>query len=173
MTSEANPSFVLDIDVGGIWLVPVETPAYLSAVAAYGSPAYTEAELIASPLLARAEADKVFAAALGIQLKAGPSAGFHIDAGAGTDCRTVQASADGETGIEFGPGGVFLSIPARARTRAGVLLRRYADEFSVIDLGVVRPGAAASLDIPADLSARPWQLGLRGSGPVTVCTLPA
>jgi hypothetical protein len=169
MTSEANPSFVLGLDVSGIWLVPIETASYVSAVSAYGSPAYTEAELVASPPPARAEADKVFAAALGIRLTA---LSEPIDAGGGTSCRTVPASSGGETGIELGPGQVTL-IPARARARAQVVLRRYADEFSVIGLGVVRSGAAATFAIPGDLSARPWHLGLRGSGPVTVCRDPA
>ena len=54
-----------DVDYIGL----LDAGSYLSAVDAYGSPAYTAAELSSAPELARVAADKVSDAALGIHLQ--------------------------------------------------------------------------------------------------------
>jgi hypothetical protein len=78
----------------------------------------------------------------------------------------VKASPTGGTGLLLRPGE--FTLEARAATGAEVLLGRFSDGLPV-DLGTLRPGPGGSLTIPADRSTRPWRLGLRGAGPVTVC----
>jgi hypothetical protein len=53
----------------------------------------------------------------------------------------------------------------------GVALRRYAVDSYPAELGPVAAGAGVVLDLPADKSPRPWQLGLSGSGAVRLCPL--
>jgi hypothetical protein len=65
----------------------------------------------------------------------------------------------------LGPGRV--TILERAGTHPNMLLGRYADELAV-DLGPL-PGERVELQVPGDRSDRPWRLGLRGDGPVTIC----
>jgi hypothetical protein len=143
----------------------IHAGAYLSAVDAFGSPADSEPELASSPAPARFAADQLLASALRIRLRPASPASS-TGGGAGSGCRTVVASPTGETGLEPVPGTVVMR--ARRRTSAEVLLARFSDGFSV-DLGALQPGSARSLTIPADRSTRPWRLGLRGAGPVTVC----
>jgi hypothetical protein len=152
---------------------PIEAGAYLSAVDAFGSPAYTQVELVSSPDPARTAADKVLADALPIRLaqarRVSPGAGAG-QGPAGRRCRTVKASPAGATGLLLRPGE--FTLKARAATKAEVLLGRFSDGLPV-DLGTLRPGPGGSLTVPADRSTRPWRLGLRGAGPVTVCQAPS
>jgi hypothetical protein len=146
--------------------------AYLSAVDAFGSPAYTQVELVSSPGPARTAADEVLAKALPIGLAPASRASPRAAAGqgpAGRRCRTVQASPAGATALLLRPGE--FTLKARAATKSGVLLGRFSDGLPV-DLGTLPPGPGGSLTIPADRSTRPWRLGLRGAGPVTVCETP-
>jgi hypothetical protein len=78
----------------------------------------------------------------------------------------VKASPAGATGSLLRPGE--FTLEARAGTGAEGLLGRFSDGLPV-DLGSLRPGPGGSLTIPADRTTRPWRLGLRGEGPVTVC----
>ena len=154
-------------------LIPIEAGAYLSAVDAFGSPAYTQVELVSSPDPVRTAADKVLADALPIELAPASRVSPGAAAGqgpAGRRCRTVQASPTGATGSLLRPGE--FTLKARAATGAEVLLGRFSDGLPV-DLGTLRPGPGGSLPIPADRSTRPWRLGLRGAGPVTVCEAPS
>ncbi|MEK6272612.1 MAG: hypothetical protein AABM42_08200 [Actinomycetota bacterium] len=153
-------------------LFPIEAGAYLSAVDAFGSPAYTQAELVSSHDPVRTAADTVLAQALRIRLapasrvSPGAAAGRGL---AGRRCRTVKASPAGGTGLLLPPGE--FTLKARAATEAEVLLGSFSDGLPV-DLGTLRPGPGGSLTIAADRSTRPWRLGLRGAGPVTVCEAP-
>jgi hypothetical protein len=145
---------------------PIIARSYLSAAGAYGSPAYSEPELASSPATARFAADNTLVGALGIELaseQAPPSRGQE---GRATRCRTVTATPAGQTGLAFGPGEI--TLRPRPGTSAEVLLGRFADGFPV-PLGRLRPGHASSVALPADRSPRPWRLGLRGEGRVTVC----
>jgi hypothetical protein len=147
----------------------IEAGAYLSAVDAFGSPAYTQVELVWRPDSARTVADKVLADALPIGLAPASRVSPGAAAGrgpAGRRCRAVKASPAGATGSLLRPGE--FTLKARAATGAEVLLGRFSDGLPV-DLGTLRPGPGGSLTIPADRSTRPWRLGLRGAGPVTVC----
>ena len=84
---------------------------------AYGSPAYSPDELAAAAEPSRAAADKVFAAALGLELEPG--------AGTATSCLVARPqSPERELVLELPPGGAVLR--ARTDSRAELRLRRYA-----------------------------------------------
>jgi hypothetical protein len=158
-----NPSFELtlgtpsDPETG----TRIDTASYLSAVDAFGSPAYTESELASAPPSARLGADRTLGALLGLRLRQGGAARGR--------CQNVQASAvPGSTAVTVGAGRVALA--ASRLTRAGVKLSRFAEPLT-IGVGALKPGSRASLAIPADRSTHPWRLGFEGHGPVTVCTL--
>jgi hypothetical protein len=138
--------------------VDINTASYLSAVDAWGSPAYTESELASASESSRAEADKALGEILGLRLQPGGSAG--------APCATVRASASGATVIELSPGRV--TLRASPSTEAKVRLGRFSDQLP-FEAGTLKPGSRASLAIPADRSARLWRLGLRGGGPVEAC----
>jgi hypothetical protein len=148
-------------------LKKIHAGPYLSAVDAFGSPAYSEPELASSSEDARVEADNMLRSALGIKLvRQQTSPASSAGGGPERGCRTVRGSPTEETGVELLPGKV--TLRGGAATGAEVLLARFSDGFSV-DLGGLQPGSASSLTIPADRSTRPWRLGLRAAGPVTVC----
>jgi hypothetical protein len=135
--------------------------AYLDTVDRYGSPAYDEGQLAASPPQDRAAADLTLAQAEGLALAA-PPPGIRTIA-----CQPLRASAIGPTGVTLLHGGFTLENEAGGEVE--VLLSRFADEPS-IDLGPLGPGVKSALTIPTDASKRPWSLALRGEGQVRLCT---
>ena len=135
--------------------------AYLSAVDEYGSPAFGEAELEARPSTERASADLTIAQALGLALVA-PERTERV-----LRCEAVEASVAGYSGVTLLRGG--FTLTNRSATGVEVLLSRFADEHAVV-LGSLAPGVTTSLEIPVDESRRPWNLGLKGEGPVRLCT---
>jgi hypothetical protein len=153
-----NPGFVLNAKTSPVTFFDINTGQYLSAVKAFGSPAYTPTELATAPQASLLEADRVLGAILGIELKPG--------GGGVAGCRTVQASATGATGLKLGVGSV--ELRARPEARAKVELGRFSDGFPFV-AGSLPPGSRASLTIPADGSDVPWRLGLVGHGRVAVC----
>ncbi len=153
-----NPGFVLNAKTSPVTFFDINTSQYLSAVQAFGSPAYTPAELATAPEASRLEADRVLGAMLGLALKPGGPAGG--------PCKTVQASASGETGLELGTGSI--ELRAHPGSRAKVRLGRFADGLPFV-AGTLAPGSRASLAIPRDGATVPWRLGLVGHGPVAVC----
>jgi hypothetical protein len=153
-----NPGFVLDARTSPVTFFAIYTDRYLSAVDAWGSPGYTDAELAAAPESSRAEADRVLAAVLGLELEPGGSL-----VGA---CRTVSASPAGQPALALGPGKVTLA--AERGTEAKAKLGRFSGGLPV-NVGSLRAGSVASLTIPPDRSDRPWRVGLAGHGPTRVC----
>ena len=151
---------------------------YLSASAKFGSPAYSESELVSAPESARVAADKVMAAALPISLRAGgvqPPLGGAPPRVVGSpnthssvqgSCMTVSGVAAAAPILALPPGGAILKAPGE--TPHALLLRRFASGFRA-SAGTLR--GAASLLIPTDRSSRPWQLQLGGNGPITACAL--
>lgn len=135
--------------------VPART--YLDVAAEYGTPAWSEAELVARQ--EAASADLTIAQAEGLRLTA---------PGAARDsaCRTVRAIPVGAAGPPLGPGAH--TIANRTSAPVDVLLARFAAGYSV-DLGPLPAGGRTLLAIPRDASPRPWRLILRGAGPVRVC----
>jgi hypothetical protein len=149
----ARPSFVFSSG-----LIDISLASYLAAVRAWGSPAYSEAELASSPEWVRVDADHALGKALALTLEPGGRVNG--------PCRVVQASATGSNQVELGPGRV--SFKAPPGPEAKVALGRFSEELPV-SAGTLRPGSRATLAIPRDASVRPWHLGLVGRGPVTVC----
>lgn len=152
---EVNPRFVLEEDIAGTGYVSVDAESYLSARDAYGSPAYTEAELVRAPAEARVPADKVLAAAL--ELKLTPSAAPPASAA----CRAVRAP----TTLTLPQGGAFFD--PRGGASVELNLGRFSDDFPVALGGLER--GWSELAIPSDRSPRPWRAQLDGSGAVALC----
>jgi hypothetical protein len=148
---------------------PIIARSYFSAADAYGSPAYSEPELGSSPATARFAADHTLVGALGIELASKQGSPSRAQEGGASSCRTVTATPAGQTGLAFSSGEI--TLRPRRGTSADVLLGRFADGFPV-SLGRLRVGRASSVMLPVDRSPRPWRLGLRGEGRVTVCGRP-
>jgi hypothetical protein len=155
-----DPGFVLSEDIAGTGYLPVEAGAYLSARDAFGSPAYSVAELEAAPGEARIPADKVLAAALGVELRPTPA-----PPRLPPTCRTVRTDAAAPAIVELPRGVTFLHA---GKSPVAVELGRFADEYPV-RLGRLERGDWATVRIPADRSDRAWRARLSGSGTVTVC----
>ena len=155
-----EPGLILGEDIADTGYVPVEAGAYLSARDAFGSPAYTEAELEAAPEEARIPADKVLAAALGVELEPGASAPQSQ-----RGCRTLRLTAAEPAAVELPPGGALLRPGGGASIE--VELGRFADGFPV-EIGSLG-GGWSRLTIPTDRSTRPWRARLSGSGTATIC----
>jgi len=153
-----EPTFVLNAKTSPVTFFDINTSQYLSAVKAFGSPAYTPEELASAPEASRVEADRVLGAMLGLQLKPGGVTGGR--------CGSIDASAAGGTKAELGPGTI--GLRASEGTRVKVELGRFSDQTPFV-AGSLAPGSSASLTVPADGSDRPWRLGLVGHGPVAVC----
>jgi hypothetical protein len=135
----------------------LDAGSYLSAVDAYGSPAYTAAELPSAPEPARIAADKVSGAALRIDLR---------PAAPGTAQRCLQVDAARSPSAPV-PAGGFVIRAQGAGVEAG--LRRYAKTALPLSLGTLPPGRPQLLRIPPDRSTVPWTLQLTGSGQAAVC----
>jgi hypothetical protein len=159
---QVDPGLVLteqnsDVD----YLHLVDASSYLSAVDAYGSPAYTPAELASAPEVARVSADKVSGAALRPTLApAGPRTG--------STCLSAQLDR-GPAVTAVPPGG--LTIRAQQQG-VQLALRRYATTSFPLALGSLPVDRPVLLTIPADRSSRPWTMSLTGSGEVSVCRAP-
>jgi hypothetical protein len=171
-----EPAFVLSEDIADTGYVHIEAAPYLAARDAYGSPAYSEGELANSPAPARVAADKVLAAALGVELvpvsgpppEPGPlpRAVDPPSARLGTreGCLLVNSSAAAV--VELPAGGVTVRAPDAGQVR--IRLRRFASSFPVA-AGALSSGAWGAITIPTDRSNQPWQIKLIGSGAGTVC----
>ncbi len=160
---EVDPGFELTQQNSGVdYLGLLDAGSYFSAVDAYGSPAYSPAELAGAPEIARVAADKVFAAALGARLASAAAART-------THCELVQPSATPAV-VELPPAGLTLRAKGGS-TR--VSLRRYATESFPVARGALSPGGEALVQVPGDRSTQPWQLALSGPGPVSVCDVSA
>ncbi len=154
----SNPSFILNASTSPVTFFDINTASYLSAVRAFGSPAYSDSELATAPESSRLEADRVLAAILDLHLAPG--------GGVRGPCQNIRASQSSSTVVLLVPGTVTLQAPGR--TTAKVVLGRFSDELPV-QVGALTSRSRASLTIPADRSDRPWRLGLQGRGPVSVC----
>ena len=160
-----RPNFLLTPENSdAIWFNQVDAGRYLSAVDKFGSPAYPHDELAAAPEGTRIAADKVLGSALRLELK--PVSGAKRGARPGGRCLAVRPPTGGVAVAILPPGGA--TISGAGRNAVGVELRRYATGFPV-DLGSFR--GSADLEVPGDLSDRPWQSGLTSPGPVRVCAL--
>ena len=157
-SERVNPSFELTPQNSDVFYAGfLDAASYLSAVKAYGSPAYTAAELPSVPEPGRIAADKVSGAALRIQLQPAPT---------GTARRCLQVDAARSLSAVVPSGGFVLRAQV---TGVEARLRRYAKTAFPVSLGSLPPGKPQLLRIPPDRSTLAWTLQLAGSGEVGVC----
>lgn len=158
------PEFQLTEDISGTpSLVNVYAGKYLDAVAEYGSPAYSESELLSAPPEGRRQADVVLAHALPLRTTTTLGA---FKARTGTSCVELRetgrkrplAVTAGST-VEVAPGG-----------EASLALGRFAPpgEFPV-SAEAAPGGSSTALSIPRDRSPRPWRLQVTAEQLVRVC----
>jgi hypothetical protein len=157
----AGPSIEPTFEVAFPPTLSVDAETYLDTVERYGSPAYDEDELAGGTPSGRFAADVTIAQALGLALRT-PQAGART-----LRCQRLRAQPDGVTGVTLLHGG--FTLDNQGGEAVEVLLGRFSDGLSV-GLGPVPAGVETELVIPVDASTRPWRLGLRGSGPVRLCT---
>lgn len=138
----------------------VPAARYLDVARDDGSPAYGEAELAERPEPEKAGADLTLAQALGLALVPPRSADVR--------CQQLTATPSGETGITLLRGG--FTIANQGAAPVEVMLKRFAEDDFSVSLGPLNPGVRSALAIPPDSAKRPWQLGLKGDGPVRLCT---
>jgi hypothetical protein len=174
--SSADPTFVTGPDNTDIVsLYSLQVGAYLSAVDAFGSPAYGASELADASEEARVAADQLLAKAEGLRLvpvahppsPGGPppqvAGGSDTAAAPRGSCLTVTGGASPP--IDLPRPGVTVAGPAGSTETIG--LRRFASSFPVR----FPLGGTNVLLIRSDRSPRPWQAQFRGPGPVRVCGL--
>ncbi|HEY1237569.1 MAG TPA: hypothetical protein VGE91_04480 [Solirubrobacterales bacterium] len=157
-----DPALELNQQNSGVdYIDLLDAGSYLSAVDAYGSPAYSAAELPGAPEPARIAADKVSGAALRIHLRpASP--------GTAQRCLRVDAARSPSAPV---PAGGFVIRAQGPGVQAG--LRRYSRTSFPLSLGTLPPGTPQLLQIPPDHSSVPWTLQLTGSGQAAVCPVGA
>jgi hypothetical protein len=160
---QVDPSVSLTEDNSGVdYLGLLDAGSYLSAVDAFGSPAYSAAELPNAPEAGRVAADKVSALALRVALSPAPD-------GTGADCVTVHPETSPAV-IAVPPEGLLLTAQSGG-TRAG--LHRFATQSFPVSLGMLVRDRQELLRITRDRSPQPWALQLAGGGPVLACRAPA
>lgn len=160
------PEFTLTPEVAGTpTLINVNAADYLSAVEEYGSPAYTEAELVAAPESGRRQADIVLAGALPLST-ATRVGDFRA---AATGC-TVLAAGGEKREVELGPGSHAIEVAPGGR--ASLDLRRFAVAEYPVPITEVPGDSVTELGIPADTSPRPWYLSVDAQQLVRVCEVP-
>jgi hypothetical protein len=162
----------------------VHAGQYRSAARDLGSPADDPASIAGEPAEARSAADRQLALALIPRLDATARrpattgvapAVDGIRGGAATPrggCVVFRPAPAGPVG----PSGVDLTLPAHglavsATAATALKLRRFADDFPADPLAQLRPGAAATLELPPDRAPQPWHLRLDSDAAVTACGL--
>jgi hypothetical protein len=129
---------------------------YLSAVAEFGSPSLSEAELVAANPEQRAAADQVLREVVGPALSLAPAGRIDF-----TTCRVL--SSGGQTAVTAA--GVTI-LPA-SRDAIAVRIRRYGD--TPVGDPVATVSRATRLVFPSDRGSRPWFAQLTGRRPARVC----
>jgi hypothetical protein len=159
----ARPHLSADSIVRADFLTPLNAGAYFSAVDAFGSFAFSESQLASSSEANRAAADQTLALLLRVRLGAAP-----VTAGPATSrrgCQVVEPTSATGRWVPLWPG---VSLLTATGAPTDLSMARFADGPSV-QLGFLGGNQPRALDIPADLSARPWRLQVSGPGSVNVC----
>jgi hypothetical protein len=148
---------------------------YLSAVDAFGSPAYGASKLAEASEEARVAADQLLADAEELRLvpialpprPGGAPPRVAGEAGGGAplkgSCLTASGAGGTSPPIDLPRPGVTITAPAGAAETVG--LRRFASSFPV---RFPLRGSGVLL-IRSDRSPRPWQLRVSGPGPTRIC----
>lgn len=161
-----DPSFYLEEEFADTGYDHIDAGSYFSAIDAFGSPAYTIAELQASPEPVRFAADKVLINALRVAVE--PIAASAVPP---KGCFTAASEQE----FTVPPGGV--AIAASSKPVTDIQMRRFATPAASTPMPVdfqtgIGSGEAAAVPIPRDLSTVPWKMKLEG-GPAKVCALAA
>ncbi|HET8954468.1 MAG TPA: hypothetical protein VFN18_02290 [Solirubrobacterales bacterium] len=159
-----EPGFVLSEDVVDTGFVNVDAGSYFSARDEYGSPAYDEAEIAASPEFVRYAADKVLFGALRIGLEPLPASAVPA-----AGCETVPSDGSASPRFSLPPGG--MTIVAGAEPIERFELSRFATGSPPVLIEGLGPGEAGRLALPADGATTPWKLRLLTAGPAKACHL--
>ena len=175
-----DPDLVLTKENSGTeYFGYVEAGSYLSATDAFGSPAFTEAELRQAPESVRTKADRALIAALPVEVVTGPGpvhtaeppprSLFGDDRRVPGDpsCAEVDPREVGTTAVELPVGGVLVRAGPEQPVR--MRIRRYPTESFPTKLDSVPAAGSALIRIPPDRGETPWQLQLFSSELVTVC----
>jgi hypothetical protein len=159
-------------------LYSVSVGPYLSAVHAFGSPAYSASELLEAPDDARVAADQLLARAEELRLTAvdhPPPAGGPPPVLADGTTNTAAPLGSCLT-ISGGSGSAPVALPRPGVTVSGppgsvetVELRRFASSFPVR----YELRGTGVLLIRTDRSPRPWLLRVSGPGPTRICGIGA
>jgi hypothetical protein len=136
----------------------ISARVYFSAVDAFGSPAFSESQLAASPL--RVAGDRILVKVEGIKLNNEPRAQHGL-------CQTLPADPSGLTALPLLPGNYTLTVPSGLGAAIGVARLAHLPR---VDLGAVTHGVLTSIRIPRDRSTRSWRLYSLGPSAVSVCT---
>ncbi len=155
---------MLSEDVVDTGFINVDAGSYFSARDEYGSPAYDEAEIAASPEFVRYAADKVFFGALRIGLE--PLPGSAVPAAV---CATVPSDGGASQPLSLPPGGIVIVAGGQPIERFE--LSRFATGSAPVLIEGLGPGEAGRLAIPRDTAATPWKLRLIAAGPAKACKL--
>jgi len=157
-----DPGFLLSEDVVDTGFVNVDAGSYFAARDAWGSPAYSEAEIAASPEFVRYAADKVIFGALGIELETIP--GSEVPS---SGCVTVPSEGEASPIVTLPPGTT--TIQAGSAPIERFELSRFSTGAAPVLIEGIGAGEAGRLTIPRDKAAAPWKLRLRTAASALVC----
>jgi hypothetical protein len=160
-----DPGFVLSEDVVDTGFVNVDAGSYFAARDKYGSPAYTEAEIVASPQFVRYAADKVLFGALGIELETGKTALTRQASTAG--CETVPSDGTSSQLLRVPSGGI--TIRAGKAPIERFEISRFSTGSAPVLIAGIGVGEAGRLAIPRDKAKTPWKLRLITPAPALAC----
>jgi uncharacterized membrane protein len=160
-----EPGFVLSEDLVDTGFVNVDADHYFTARDQYGSPAYDEAEIAASPEYVRYAADKVLYGALRVGLEPLPASALPA-----SNCETVPSEGGASAQLALPPGGIVIEAGAAPIERFD-LSRFSSGEFAPIQIEGIGARETARLAIPTDAAAATWKLRLIGAGPARACEL--
>jgi hypothetical protein len=157
-----EPEFALPPEISGTsFLTEIRAGEYLRAVAEYGSPAYTPAELAAAPERGRRQADVVLANALPLTIETNAD-----PAGRRGGCRRI-AGAPGAPPLPLHPGVTTVELPAGGP--GAIRLRRFARAGFPLSTEGVAASSTTRLYVPRDLAPQPWRLLVEAGQGATVC----
>lgn len=158
--------FQLSPEVAGTpALVDVSAGPYFEAVDEYGSSAYSEAELLTAPAVARHQADVVLSEALPLRAVVSPSG---YDPAGGRENCVVQAgrAAPGDE-IAISPG--LTRVEVAPGSPAHLSLRRFAEGEYPVSIAEAPGGSVTVLHVPKDKSPRPWELHVEAEQSARIC----
>jgi hypothetical protein len=155
-----GPQSPLGFPFGALAAGKSASQAYLDAAERYGPLGFSVQQLREQAEPARAQADSVLIAALGLKLM--PASG----AVAGADCKRTRPGFAQGYEARLPRGGALLRAEAPGTE---VQVRRFAST-TAFGVGTLKPGQAAVLRIPSDRVAAPWWVYAPGSS-LTVCAL--